>query len=246
MLRCVPRREVVIVVRSVASGRSPRKHFFPDRTPSRMESSQVAALVAGVVAPSLVAAPVTMADWGEQASFSVERVDASQVDAETPVLRYRTLSPAAQTAVRRAVESPDDAHVIYGREDFPDEFAYSDYAAPGHGLYAVVYEGQYYRLYTYAGGGFPFVYWLYELPFVLYGVVLGWVAVRALQRERSPQAATLAALPGVPVHLLGPAFDFPLLAPMQFVGLGTLALGALVAGLAWSPDLRRLTGGGRN
>jgi hypothetical protein len=210
-----------------------------------MEPRLASVVFAGVVALSLVAAPVTMADWGEQASFSVERVDESRIDTATPVLRYRTLSPPAQTAVRRAIESPDDAHVIYGREDFPDEFAYSDYSEPGYGLYVVVYEGQHYRLYTYAGGGFPFVYWLYEIPFVLYGLVLGWVAIRVRSGDRSPTTATLAALLGALVHLFGPEFDFPLLAPMQFVGFGALAFGAFVVFLVWDPDPRWPTGGGR-
>lgn len=205
---------------------------------------RLSTLVATFVALSLVAAPVTMADWGEQASFSVERIDESRIDAETPVLQHRTLSPTAQTAVRRAIEDPDNAHVVYGREDFPDEFAYSDYSEPGYGLYVVVYEDQYYRLYTYAGGGFPFVYWLYELPFVLYGIALGWVAARVRSGDRSPATATLAAFLGILFHLLGPEFDFPLVAPMQFVGLGALAFGAFVVWLVWKPDLRGTTDGG--
>lgn len=211
-----------------------------------MDRRQLSVLFAGLVALSLIAAPVTMADWGEQASFSVEPVEESQIDAETPVLQYRTLSSAGQTAVRRAIESPDDTHVIYGREDFPEEFAYSDYSEPGYGRYAVVYEGQHYRLYTYAGGGFPFVYWLYELPFVFYGLVLGRVAVRVPPGDHSPTVATSAALPGVLFHLLGPEFDFPLLAPMQFVGLGALSFGAFVVLLVWSPDPEGLLDGVRN
>ncbi|MFB6101023.1 MAG: hypothetical protein ABEJ73_00470 [Haloplanus sp.] len=205
-----------------------------------MYRRELSTLFAMLVALSLVGAPTTMADWGEQASFSAERVEESQVDADVPVRQYRTLSPAAQTAVRRAIESPDGTHVVYGREDFPDDFAYSDYTEPGYGLYVVVYEGQSYRLTTYAAGGFPFVYWLYELPFVVYGLVLGWVGSRVPRGERSPGTAALAAVPGVVFHLLGPEFDFPLLAPMQFVSLGLLSVGALVALLAWNPDLAAL------
>ena len=73
------------------------------------------------------------------------------------------------------IESPDGSHTVYGREDWPDRFHYSDYTAPGRGTYAIVYGGQYYRLDTYAGGGFPFVYWILELPFVAYGLLLGTV-----------------------------------------------------------------------
>ncbi|WP_396611545.1 hypothetical protein ACH9L7_15285 [Haloferax sp. S1W] len=194
----------------------------------------VFALLAALVALSLVAAPATMADWGEQAVFSVERIDESQVREETPVLQYDSLPADAQDAVRNAIESPDGSNTVYGAEDWPDQFFYSDYSAPGNGLYAVVYEGQHYRLYTYAGGGFPFVYWLYELPFVVYGVALAWVASRTHRGSLSPQTAALATAPGVAFHLLGPEFDFPLLDPMQFIGLGVAATVVLGVGLAVS------------
>ncbi|WP_251329157.1 hypothetical protein [Haloplanus pelagicus] len=194
-------------------------------------------LLAALVALSLVGAPVTMADWGEQATVSAEPVEPNRIDDETPVLQYRSLSPSARTAVRRAIEDPDGTHVIYGQEDFPEDFAYSDYSEPGYGLYAVAYEGQHYRLYTYAAGGFPFVYWLYELPFVVYGLVLGLLAFRVARGERSPRTATLAALPGVAVHLLGPEFDFPLLAPMAVVALGALSAAIAVVLLVRDPDL---------
>ncbi|QLG61671.1 hypothetical protein [Halorarum salinum] len=189
----------------------------------------VLALLAVLVALSLVGSPATMADWGEQASFSVEPVERSEVDGETPVLRYETLSSDARSAVRRAVESPDGHHVVYGSGDRPEEFFYSDYAVPGQGVYAVVYEGRHYRLTTYAAGGFPFVYWLLELPFVAYGLVLAWVGYPAYRGERSARFAALAVATGVAFHLLGPEFDFPLLDPMQFVGLGAVAT-VLLAG----------------
>lgn len=153
-----------------------------------------------------------------------------------PILRYENLPADAQDAVRRAVESPDGYHTVYGNEDWPDRFFYSDYSAPGQGLYAVVYEGQHYELHTYAGGGFPFVYWLYELPFVAYGLVLARVAYRTYRGGRSGSVAALAAAPGVAFHLLGPEFDFPLLAPMQFVALGAVATVALLFGLVWDSD----------
>lgn len=197
-----------------------------------MRREQVVALVVAVLALSLLFAPVTMWDWSEQASFSVERIDESDVDEETPVLQYHSLSPQAQRAVESAIRSPDGHHVVYGREDFPDDFAYSDHSEPGYGLYVVVYEGQHYQLYTYAGGSFPFVYWLYELPFVLYGALLLWVATRTARGERSSRAASLAALPGVVIHLLGPEFDFPLVAPGTLVAFGVVSLVALAGVLA--------------
>lgn len=198
-----------------------------------MDLRHAVALLAIVVALSLVGAPVTMSDWGEQATFSVEKVPQSSIDEEIPVLEYTDLSANAQTPVRRAIESPENSYTVYGREDFPDRFFYSDYSAPGRGLYAIVYEGQYYRLTTYAGGGFPFIYWIYELPFIIYGLFLGWVARSTYSREISPSAATLITVPGVVVHLLGPELDFPLLSPMQFVGFGVLSVIVAVTGFIW-------------
>jgi hypothetical protein len=179
----------------------------------------LATLVAAVVAATLVAAPVTMADWGEQVSLSAERVDADQVDPETPVVQFEELSPETQSVVARAIDS-DESVVVYGDEDAPERFAYSDYTAPGHGLYAVVYDGEYYRLRTYAAGGFPFVYWVLELPFVAYGAGLGWVAHRTDRERQSPS------------HALGPAFDFPLVAGTAFAALGVVGT-AVLAGVVW-------------
>lgn len=196
-----------------------------------MDRRQIASLGIVVVALSLVGAPITMADWGEQATVSVERIDESQVDEEAPILRFERLSTNAQDAVRRAIESADGHHTVYGYEDWPDRFFYSDYIAPGQGLYVVVYEGQHYRLTTYAGGGFPFVYWLFELPFVVYGVVLLWVGRFAYRETRSSYAVAVATLLGIAFHLLGPEFDFPVLAPKQFVGLGVVATIAVVTGV---------------
>lgn len=193
-------------------------------------------LVTAVVAATLVGAPVTMADWGEQATFSVEPVEQSAVDSETPVLQYEELSSTAQRAVRRAIESPDNSHVVYGSEDAPDRFAYSDYAEPGYGLYVVVYEGDSYRLNTYAAGGFPFVYWLMELPFVVYGVVLVWAAHRTNRGSLPPEVAAALAGLGVGFHLIGPEFDFPVVPPDVFVLLGTVATVGAVVGVVGGRD----------
>lgn len=186
-----------------------------------------------LVALSLVAAPVTMGDWGEQASFSVEPIDKSQIRDDVPVIRYESLDRPAQEAVRSAIESPDHATVVYGTEDWPDRFFYSDHVSPGNGMYVIVYDGQHYRLTTYAGGGFAFVYWLYELPFALYGILLGIVAVAGFRRTVGAPAVAAAAVPGFVFHLLGPEFDFPLLSPVQYIGLGVLATLGLLAVLAW-------------
>ncbi|MGB9956363.1 hypothetical protein ACOZ4B_08240 [Haloferax prahovense] len=197
-----------------------------------MSRRLVASVFALLVAVSLVGAPVTMADWSEQVSLSASKIDASQVRDETPVLRYDELDADAQDAVRQAIESPDGSHIVYGDEDWPDRFFYSDYTAPGQGLYAVVYEGDYYRLYTFAAGGFPVVYWVYELPFVAYGLALGRVGSRTYRGEGSVRLAVGAAVVGAAFHLVGPVVDFPLVSPTAFIGLGVVAAAALVGGLA--------------
>lgn len=197
------------------------------------EHTSLVSITVGILALSLIGAPVTMADWNEQVGFSVERIEESQIDAETPILQYANLSTIAQNAIRRAIESPAGDYTIYGREDWPDEFFYSDYSAPGQGLYAVIYDGQYYELYTYSSAGILFVYYVYEIPFVAYGLALGWVAHGTYRGKRPPRIALLAAIPGIAFHLLGPELDFPLLSPMQFIGLGLVATVTLTAGLIW-------------
>lgn len=201
-----------------------------------MDSSSGSVLLAafaGVVALSLVAAPVTMADWSEQASVSVEPIEASEVRDGTPVVGYGDLSPHARSVVGAAIASPDGHVTVYGREDWPDRFFYSDYTAPGRGMYAVVHEGQHYRLTTYAAGGFPFVYWFLELPFVAYGLALAGVSYRTYRGTVAPLTTASVALLGVGFHLLGPELDFPLLAPVQFAALGVAATAAVVTGFGW-------------
>ncbi|CQH63900.1 uncharacterized protein HHUB_4219 (plasmid) [Halobacterium hubeiense] len=205
-----------------------------------MNRRVILSLFALLVAFSLVGAPITMADWGEQATFSSERIEKSDIQGDTPLLQYDSLSNSAQDAVRRTIESPDGHYTVFGNEDRPDRFFYSDYAAPGQGLYAIAYEGQYYRFTTYASGGFPFVYWLYQLPFIIYGLILGGVSYTSLQGRTTARTAALTAVPGIAFHRLGPEFDFPLLTPMQFVGFGVLAVILVLIGLLWA-SLRETT-----
>lgn len=183
------------------------------------------ALLAVLVGLSLLGAPVTMADWGEQATVSVERADEPQAGERSSVVRYEDLSEPARTAVRRAIESSDGRDTVYGQEDWPSEFRYGDDV----GYYTVVYDGQYYALRTYGGGGFPVLYWLLELPFVAYGTALVGVAHRTHAGSVPPRLAALAAVPGLGFHLLGPEFDFPLVPPVVFVALGALTLAVLTA-----------------
>jgi hypothetical protein len=189
-----------------------------------MDSRQVLRAVAVVVAVSLVAAPLTMADWGEQASFSADRIEQSEVGEGAPVVPFTDLSPSAQSAVKRAIASPDGRHTVYGKADWPERFSYGDSVS----RYVVNDDGAYYRLETYASGGFPFVYWILELPFVVYGLVLGY---SLSTRENALRTAGLT-VPGIAFHLLGPAFDFPI-GELGFLGVGLLTMFGAVLGLVW-------------
>lgn len=186
--------------------------------------SRLAAYVGMVVAISLILAPFTMADWNQQASFSVEPVDRSEISESMPIILYTNLPPDAQDAVRAAIESPDGYHVVYGVDDWPDRFFYSDYARPGRGQYVVRYDGDYYRLTTFASRGFPIGFWVLELPFIIYGLLLARVANRTSRGEQSTGVLGLVTIPGIGFHLIGPEFDFPILEPMQFVWLGMAAV----------------------
>lgn len=196
-----------------------------------MNRQRMSVLVGLVVALSLLAAPVTMGDWSEQAIFSVQQVDPADVKEDTPVLHFDELSPDAQHAVRQAITDPDGMHRVYGVEDWPSRFYYSDTISPGAGLYVVVYQGQHYRLTTSAMGGFLFVYWLLELPFVLYGFLLGWLSIQTNRDTRRRAFLEKAILPGVAFHLLGPELDFPIVEPMVFSALGVLAVFALTVAI---------------
>jgi len=187
-----------------------------------------------LVAASLIGAPITMLDWSQEADFTTEPIEESEINENSPVLQYDNLPNSAQDPVRQAIESPDGHYTIYGQEDFPDRFFYSDTISPGKGQYIIAYEGQYYRLYTMAGGGFFFVYLFYQLPFIIYGVLLAGVAFTPSQGLTGPRTEALITVPGIAFHLLGPEFDFPLLAPMQFVKLGVLAVIVVLIGLLGS------------
>jgi len=191
---------------------------------------RIAVVATLLVALTLLAAPVTMGDWGEQASHSVEAVDESGLVEGTPVIEYESLSPTAQAAVRDAIESRVGMHTVYGTEDWPNRFRYSDSASPGSGIYGIEYEGQLYELRTAAGAGFVFIYWLYQLPFVLFGLVLWPAGTNTQWGDAPPAFAATGAVAGVAFHLLGPEFDFPLVEPRVFAALGVVALVAYALG----------------
>lgn len=193
----------------------------------------VLALVAGLVACSLVVAPFTMVDRTEQAVFSVDQIDQTDIGSETPVLSHSNLSTDEQRVVQRAIESPDNSHTVYGKDNWPDRFFYSDHTAPGRGKYVIIYEGASYQLSTYASGGFAFDHGLARLAFIVYGLTLGSLAYRTM-REASPRSDTaLATVAGIGFHALGPTFDFPVFDPLQFAAVGILATLITWSWLGW-------------
>lgn len=174
------------------------------------------AVLALVVAASLVGAPLTMADWSTQSNHAVV-ASGGEVDRQAEY-QYDALSPTEQEIIRQTIA--EGQYRTYGSDGRVSAFSYSDYGQ----RYVVAYEGTRYEIVTLAMGGFPFVYWVMELPFVLYGLLLG-LAVRRLERgTEGPGVVVAAAVAGVSFHLLGPEFDFPVLSPDAFVGLGTVAV----------------------
>lgn len=180
-------------------------------------AATVVAVLAGLVGLTLVGAPLTMADWGEQTRFRAEAADSDSFGSDTPTVRYSELSPAGQRTVDKAIDA-EDAIIVYGHEDRPGEpFRYTEHIH----VVDVVRDGQHYRVRALDTGGFPFVYWLLESPLILYGVALLVAAKRVFRGSYSPGPTLLAAGFGAGLHLVGPEFDFPLGPPVLVVGLGT-------------------------
>lgn len=197
-----------------------------------MDDRVVIGIILFLVGASLVGAPITMVDWQEQAVIATERVDDSSFDEELPRVHFENLSGEARRAIERTMSSPDGSVTIYGSADRPEEFVYSsDYVAPGHGQYGLLYEGEQYVLRTYAPDSWGIAFWLYIIPVMFYGVLLAWVGFATAGGQRSERFGMLAAVPGVAFHVLGPAFDFPLIGPDLFVGFVVLVTGTLVVGL---------------
>lgn len=204
-------------------------------TITAMARSQVLALIARIVALSLIGAPLTMADWAQPASFSTDPIDETYIGNNTPVLEFEALQPRAQSTVRRAIESPDGSLTVYGYEDWPDRFRYADdHPTGGFGLYVIAYNEQYYQLTTMDQRGFlSFIYNLFQLPFIIYGVVLAWIARETWHQDSPAWLAGIGALPGVAFHRLGPEFDFPVVSPIQFIEIGVVSAVLLTVGLYW-------------
>lgn len=186
-----------------------------------MESRFVLAIIALLIGVSLVGAPWTMADWNERASMSVEQTEESQVEEGVPVIHYGNLSTDAQSAVRRAIDAPGGRIEIYGKDDWPARFRYSDTIGPGRGLYAIVSDDQYYELTTYAMGNLMFI--VYQIPPFLYGWLLLPVALQLGRGRYRKDSCSVAIAVGLSFHLLGPRFDFPIIEGWQLFLVGVAA-----------------------
>jgi hypothetical protein len=194
-----------------------------------MNREGVAGVFAVIVALSLIGAPVTMDDWAEQATFEVDSVERSEVEEWMPRYQYENLSSEGRHAVRCAIESTDKSCTVYGDEDLPDEFGYSDQPTD----YVIIYENQYYLLSTSWGGWFPVGFLLLELPFIAYGIALVRIAAGALRSEYTPRITLLATLIGLTFHLLGPELDFPIISAEAYFWLGVFAVGSLTT-VVWT------------
>lgn len=187
-----------------------------------MSPRSVLAALALVVVASLIGAPLTMHDWGEQAHVSADPIESSSaVPAETPVLQYDSLSPDAQRAVTAAIKHGHTT--VYGSEDWPDRFVYNGVLTPGAGRYVVVHEGQQYELTTAGGtavGTDPLERTALQLSFVGYGLFLLYVRRQLGRDDLSSRTPATFVGAGAAFHLLGPVFDFPLLGPAGFAALG--------------------------
>lgn len=132
----------------------------------------------------LLAFQVTPHPFQPEYGHSVERVAESEVPDEADVLAFADLSANAKDAFRAAVRSPDGHATVYGAGNEPREFFYSDHASLGQGLYYVEYQGAYYELYTFAGGGLGHLAELFFLALASGGVLALAIGGASLRRER--------------------------------------------------------------
>ncbi|MFB6080995.1 MAG: hypothetical protein ABEJ81_08360 [Haloferacaceae archaeon] len=184
---------------------------------------RVPAIVALLVAASLVAAPTVLFPHAGQPEYyhSVERIDAGQVPDGVTVRRYENLSPAGKRAFDAALDAPDGSAVVYGAANRPPEFFYSDYADYGQGIYVIEKEGRYYRLETFAGGGFFPVDLLAAAALALVGGAVAVVGVAGLRRGRLREPA-VAAVGGLAVLAAVAAADAALGTRVLLVALGAV------------------------
>lgn len=199
-----------------------------------MSPRSVLIVLALVVAVSLIGAPLTMQDWNTKSHHAVV-ASGDEVDGQAEY-QYDTLSLTGKEIVRQTIIKGQ--YVTYGSDGRVSAFSYSDYGQ----RHVVTYEGTRYEIMTLALGGLPFVYWLMELPFVAFGLLLGL----ASYRNEGSRVVAVATAVGAVFHLLGPAFDFPIVAPGTFLRLGIVLAILLAAWLACGvvPDSWRPGGDG--
>ncbi|MFB6280410.1 MAG: hypothetical protein ABEH40_00110 [Haloferacaceae archaeon] len=155
---------------------------------------RVPAVAALLVAALLVGVPAVLFPHAGQPEYhhSVERIDRGEVPPEVEVGSYANLSPAAKRAFDAALADPGGEATVYGEDDRPPEFFYSDYADYGRGIYAVEKGGRYYRLTTHAGGGlFPADLFTRTALGLLAGAVAA-AGVAGWRRDRTREPAVAA------------------------------------------------------
>lgn len=200
-----------------------------------LDDPRVPSLAALVVALLLLGSPLVLYPHVGQAEYdhSVERIDRSEVPSEVDVRQYEDLSPEAQHAVDRAIANPDGSATVYGEANEPPEFFYSDYADYGRGIYVIEKGGTYYRLTTFAGGGFFPADLIAAVALALTGVAVGTAGVTGWRRERvrTPLAFAVGglavlAVAATPFSPVGPFGAADLFGPLLAVPAAWLAVGA--------------------
>lgn len=194
-----------------------------------MSTRSAISLLSLVVAVSLIGAPLTMHDWGEKSHITASQVeDMSEVDEETPVYQFESLSQDAQIFVEKAIHQGEIT--IYGAEDKPSDFDFVGVLTPGSGRYIIVYEGTEYQVLTTGGsaaGIDPLERTALQLPFVGYGLFLLYIS-RQIKRSGLPIKQPIGFVSiGSGFHLLGPEFDFWIFTPVEYSLIGVLGFLAI-------------------
>lgn len=190
-----------------------------------MSARSAISLLSLIVAVSLIGAPLTMQDWGEQYEITATQVEnMSSVDKESPVYQFESLSPDMKVLVEEAIHTGGAR--IYGTEDLPDGYSFTSVYSPGAGRYIVVYEGDKYRVFTGEGTGLsssPALRILLQFPFVGYGLFLFYIRRQAKREEMSTKKSAGFIGVGAAFHLLGPEFDFWVFTAVEYSVIGALA-----------------------
>ncbi|MFB6125481.1 MAG: hypothetical protein ABEJ59_05935 [Halanaeroarchaeum sp.] len=179
-----------------------------------------------------MASPFVATLPAEQPTYehAIERVDRSAIPDRADVMHYANLSPEARAAIDDALHGDG---VIRGRADRLSEFFYSDHASLGRGLYFVERDGSYYRLTTFAGGGFFLAGLLVNGALFALGLAVGAVGALSFRTDRRRLPTVFGAFG---VHVLGASFVAPVAnwraGLVGAAGAGTLAGVAAVGAIA--------------